>query len=109
MRRRLSVEPLEDRTLLSWGTNPPLQVTLPANPTAVTLNGQGDAGGTASIASAEVDWYRFTTRATGTYVISATGITASFNTVLGFYHTTGRLFGANDDVSSTNKNSRMAF
>ena len=58
--RRLAFENLESRLALTWAGVPPTSVLLPATPTAVTLNSQNDASGTASIATTEVDYYSFT-------------------------------------------------
>ena len=53
--RRLRVETLEDRTVPSWGGIPPATVAVPTSFTGVTLNGSGDATGTAAITANEVD------------------------------------------------------
>src|SRR4051812_31599803 len=106
---RPSLESLEAREVLSWGTYPPLTVTPPPSPQAVTLNAQGDASGQASIASGETDWYRFTARVTGSYVISAAGRTGGFDAVLGLYRTDGRLFGSNDNANAGTRNAQMTF
>ncbi len=86
--RRLRVETLEDRTVPSWGGIPPATVAVPTSFTGVTLNGSGDA--------------------TGTATLSAVTPASSLDTVLGVYRANGTRVAYNDDISSSNRDSRVS-
>lgn len=98
---------LEDRLALSWAGVPPATVTPPSSFSSVTLNSQGDASGSSSITSNEIDWRRFTASTTGAYTISATTPSSNVDTVLGVYNANGQRLGFNDDISSSNLDSRL--
>jgi hypothetical protein len=68
----------------------------------------GDATGTASIASSEVDWFKFTAATTGSHVLEATTPSSSLDTVIGLFSSTGARLGYNDDISSSNTDSRFS-
>jgi hypothetical protein len=104
----LTVEALEDRLTPSWTGIPPAAVPVPGVFTAVTLNSNGDAAGNASIASTEIDWYRFTTPRAGLLVLSATTPASSVDTVIGLFSATGQRLAFNDDISAANLDSRLA-
>ncbi|WP_168219395.1 DVUA0089 family protein [Limnoglobus roseus] len=91
----------------SWGSTPPSAVAVPTSYTPVTLNTAGDATGAASVATTEVDWYRFTVTTGGSFTISATTPTSNLDTVIGLYTSTGQRVTYNDDISSTNYDSRF--
>ncbi|MBY0459501.1 MAG: hypothetical protein K2V38_19435, partial [Gemmataceae bacterium] len=99
---RLAIENLEDRLTPSWGSVPPSLVAVPTNAVAVALNTAGDATGGAAITANETDWYTFTARA-GSSTFTATG---NLDTVIGVYNASGQRVAFNDDISSTNLNSR---
>jgi hypothetical protein len=106
--RRLSMETLEDRLALTWVGVPPASVPIPTTPVGVSLNSQNDATGVATIATTEVDFYKFTATATGTYTISATTPSSSVDTVLGVFSATGQRLAYNDDIGyPTNTDSRL--
>lgn len=108
-RTRLSVNSLEDRLMPSWGSTPPATITVPtSNFTQATLDTSGDATGTATISSTEIDWFKFTASATGTYVLDATTPSSSLDTVAAVYSSTGSRLGFNDDVTSGNTDSRVS-
>ncbi len=107
-RRRLTIEPLEDRLALTWVGIPPTIITPPSSAVAVTLNSQHDATGKATIASTEVDYYSFVTSATGTYVISSTTPSSKLDTVLGVFSASGARLAYNDDIAyPSNTDSRV--
>ena len=107
-RTRLAVTSLEERLVPSWGATPPASLTVPSsNVVQVALNTSGDATGTARIATTETDWYRFTAATGGSYTFDATTPTSSLDTVAAVYSATGRRLGFNDDVSSSNTDSRV--
>src|SRR5262245_5175338 len=98
---RLQVELLEDRIALSWGSTPPASITPPASYTSVTLDPNGDATGAASITANEIDWYKFTASAGGTYVFDGTTPSSSLDTVIATYTAAGSRVGYNDDYNGT--------
>jgi subtilisin family serine protease len=100
-------ETLETKLPLTWAGIAPTSIT-PSGTTAVTLNAQNDASGTASIASTEVDYYSFTATASGVYTISATTPSSSLDTVLGIFSSTGQRLAYNDDIGWPNTDSRLA-
>ncbi len=105
-RIRLFLERLEDRLTPSWSSVPPATVPVPSLYTPVVLDTLGDAAGDSSIATTEVDWYRFTAPAGGTYVFQTT-TPGSLDTVMGIYSSTGLRGAYNDDVSTSNTDSRI--
>ncbi len=96
--RRLAVEGLEPRLVLTWAAIPPAQVTLPAIAISVTLDSQGDATGAGSVVSNEVDYFKFTANATGAYEISTATPKSSLDTMLGVFSSTGQRLSYNDDI-----------
>lgn len=107
LRSRLAIETLEDRIALSWSSTPPATITPPSSFTSVTLNSSGDATGNASITSNENDWYRFTAVTGGSYIFEATTPSSNLDTVIATYTSAGSRVGYNDDISSTNRDSRF--
>ena len=107
LRRRLTVESLEERIALSWSSTPPATITPPTSFTSVTLNSAGDATGNASITNNEIDWYRFTAVAGGSYIFEATTPSSNLDTVIATYTASGSRVGFNDDISSSNTDSRF--
>lgn len=105
--RRLRMESLEPRLALTWAGVPPSSITPPTNDVALTLNSQGDATGTASIATTEVDYYSFTATSTGSYTISATTPSSNLDTVIGIFSATGQRLAYNDDLAGANTDSRI--
>src|SRR3954471_17160372 len=106
--RRLAIEGLEDRLVLTWAGVPPAFITPPASAIGVTLNSQHDATGTAAVATTEVDYYKFTAPTTGAYVLSATTPASSVDTVLGVFSAAGQRLAYNDDiVYAVNTDSRL--
>jgi hypothetical protein len=101
------MEALEPRLALTWAGVPPLSITPPTNAVSVTLNSQGDATGTASIATTEVDYYSFTATSSGSYMISATTPSSNLDTVIGVFSASGQRLSYNDDISGTNYDSRL--
>lgn len=83
---RVALEPLEDRCLLSWDPVPPATLPAGAAGAAVSLDGLGDARGSAAITNREVDYSDLTAPLTGNYTIRATTPPqGSLDTVLGVY------------------------
>lgn len=107
LRSRLHVETLEDRLVPAWSSVPPATITLPTTFTSVTLNSQGDATGNASITNSEIDWYRFTATTGGDYIFEATTPSSNLDTVIAVYNSSGSRVGYNDDISSSNTDSRF--
>jgi hypothetical protein len=105
-RPRLAVERLEDRVTPSWGGVPPSLVAVPMSAVAVALNSGGDAIGSAAVSTGEVDWYRFTTAAGGITIAARTPY-SSLDTVIALYDAKGRRVAYNDDIASTNRDSRI--
>src|SRR5262245_51742745 len=104
--RRLCMEPLEQRLVLTWAGVPPTTV-IPTNPVAVSLV-QNDASGSATIATTEVDYYSFVAGTSGSYVISATTPSSNVDTVLGVFNSSGQRLAYNDDISyPSNTDSRV--
>lgn len=106
-RRRLELEPLEDRLVLSWTGVPPITITPPTSAVAVTLDTQGDAQGAAAITANENDFYTFVAPTTGSYVLSALTPSSSLDTVLGVFNASGTRLAYNDDISRFNRDSRL--
>ncbi|WP_439626598.1 pre-peptidase C-terminal domain-containing protein [Gemmata sp.] len=105
LRFRPTAEALEDRMTPSWGATPPAQVALPTAYASVSLGAAGFAGGSAAIASSEIDWYRVAVQS-GNTTFQATAATGSpLDTVIGVYSSAGQRVAFNDDISPTNSNS----
>lgn len=104
---RLLLESLEERLTPSWSSLPPSLIAIPASSTAVVQNTQGDATGNASIASSEIDWYRFTALASGSATFSALTPSSNLDTVAALYNSSGNRVAYNDDISSSNRDSRF--
>lgn len=104
---RLLLESLEDRLTPSWSSIPPSLITPPASFTVVTQNTQGDASGNAGIATTEVDWYRFTALASGSAIFQALTPTSNLDTVAALYSSNGTRLAYNDDISTSNWDSRF--
>lgn len=104
---RLEVEQLEDRLVPSWAGTPPSLISVPASSVAVTLNSAGDAQGSASVASTEVDYYTFVAPRAGSYFISALTPSSNLDTVLGVFNSSGQRLAYNDDISSFNYDSQL--
>jgi subtilisin family serine protease len=103
----LRFEDLEERLVLTWAGTPPT-VVAPTAAVSVTLNSSADATGTATIASAEVDYYTFTATRSGSYTFSATTPSSSLDTVLGVFSSPGQRLAYNDDISyPSNTDSRV--
>lgn len=106
---RLAVEILEDRMVLSWAGLPPGQIAPPVSAPTVTANSLGDVSGAGSIASNEVDYYKFTPTLNGRYQFAATAAGGSgIDTVAAIFTAGGSLLTYNDDISSSNFNSRFS-
>jgi hypothetical protein len=105
-RTRLGVECLEDRLTPSFGSTPPATITPPAAFTAVALDANGDASGAASITANENDFYRFTAAA-GTYTFTASTPNSTLDTVAVLYTAAGQRVAFNDDISTSNRDSRF--
>src|SRR4051812_26902211 len=103
---RPSLESLEARLALSWGSVPPSAIS-PAGAVSLTLNSQGDATGNAAITANEVDYYSFVAPSAGAYRVSATPPASSLDTVLGVFSSTGARIAYNDDISSSNRDSQV--
>lgn len=107
-RVRLSLESLEERLTPSWSSTPPATLTsLPASFTSITQNSAGDATGNASIATTEIDWYRFTETASGAATFQALTPASNLDTVIAVYNSSRARVGYNDDISNTNRDSRF--
>lgn len=104
--RRLRIESLEPRLALTWAGVPPISITPPSAAT-VTLNSQGDASGSASIATTEVDYYSFTATSTGSYALAASTPSSSLDTVVGVFNAAGQRLSYNDDIGIGNTDSRL--
>lgn len=105
---RLGVEALEDRLALAWAGVPPAQIAPPSSFTGLALNSAGDANRSASIANDEVDYYRFTAGAGGTYSLEALTPSGNLDTVLGVFSSAGERLAYNDDIGSGDTDSRLA-
>ena len=90
----------------SWGGIPPSTISIPAS-SLLTLNSLGNANTTAAaITNNEVDWFRFTVA--GATTIATTTPNSNLDTVIGLYNSNGQRVAYNDDVSSTNSDSRLS-
>ncbi len=105
--RRLSMEILEQRLALTWVGIPPVTVYPAFTAVPVTLNANHVASGTTTIATTEVDYYAFTATATGRYQISAITPTSNVDTILGVFSSAGNRLAYNDNISDTNRDSRV--
>jgi hypothetical protein len=103
------LEELEPRWAPAWLGVPPATITPPASAVQVTFNAQNDATGSAAIASTEVDYYSFTAPASGLYTLSAATPTSNLDPVLGLFSSTGQRRAYNDDISSSNTDSRLNY
>jgi hypothetical protein len=104
--RRLCMETLEPRLALTWAGVPPISLT-PFNALPVTLNTNNIASGTTTIATTEVDFYSFTARTNGAHEFSATTPSSNVDTVIGLFSASGQRLAYNDNISSTNTDSRF--
>jgi hypothetical protein len=106
--RRVNIEQLEERLALTWNNGiPPGVIAIPKTPTFVALK-NNDATGKAAITTTEIDYYTFVATATGAYIISTGTPTSDLNTVLGVFSSTGQRLAFNDDISSSNTDSRLS-
>ncbi len=103
----LRLEEMEERLVPSWGSVPPATITPPSSYVSVNLNSQGDATGNASITNNEIDWYRFTATTGGSYLFEALTPSSNLDTVIATYTSSGSRVGYNDDISSSNTDSRF--
>lgn len=102
---RLSVESLESRELLSWGAVP-ATFSWPSSAN-VSFNSNARAG-TATISNNEVDMYNFVAPRTGTYTLAAGKSGSQVDTLLGVFKMNGARIAGNDDISSTNSDSKVS-
>jgi hypothetical protein len=102
------MEALEPRLALTWAGVPPTFIAAPTTALAVTLNTQNDAAGAASITTTEIDYYSFTARTTGTHTFAAATPSSNLDTVIGVFAANGQRLAYNDDVASTNTDSRVS-
>ncbi len=105
--RCLCMEVLEPRLALTWAGVPPLSVTPPTSAVAVTFNAQSDASGSGTIATTEVDYFSFTARASGSCTVLVTTPSSGLDTVIGVFSASGQRLAYNDDLSTTNTDSRL--
>jgi hypothetical protein len=105
--RQLAMEALEPRLALTWAGIPPITVGAAALAQPVALNVNNVASGSASISSTEVDYYGFTATETGSYTISAITPTSTLDTVIGIFNSAGQRLVYNDNISATNRDSRL--
>jgi hypothetical protein len=107
-RRRATVaEVLEPRLAMTWAGAPPSSITPPGLFTNVVLNSNSAASGNASITSTEVDYYKFQALADGVYEITAKTPNSSLDPVVGVFSSSGNTIKSNDNISSSNKDSRV--
>src|SRR5262245_31275020 len=97
-RARLDVELLEDRLTPSWAGAPPSLITPPSSCVAVTLT-NNDASGSGVVSSGEVDYYRFTATASGSYTIHAVHQNSYLDSVIGVFNASGTRLAYNDDIA----------
>src|SRR5262245_38320921 len=84
-RARLTVEQLEGRLTTAWAGVPPATVN-PTGALAITLNNQGDAGGSGYNYYGENDYLSLTAPTTGSYKITASASGRSrMDTVVGLF------------------------
>jgi len=103
---RMGGEVLEPRWTPAWGAIPPSTIAVPSSAVQITLT-NNDAYGSASIASNEIDYYSFVAGSTGSYLLTTATPSSNLDTVLGIFSSTGGRLGYNDDISSTNPDSRL--
>src|SRR4051794_17702481 len=80
----LEVERLEDRLVPTWGS-PWLAMTPVPPAVKVDLNSAGHAQGSGGISFTEIDWVRFTARATGTYHLTVNTPNSNLDPIVGVY------------------------
>ena len=85
---------------------PPATIDLPDTSHAVALDGHGDAGGSARISTDETDWFRVNVKA-GKYTFVATTPNSDLDAVIAIYNADGERVAFNDDIGSSNLNSRV--
>lgn len=102
----LGVETLDERVLPSWGSRPPLAISVPWNATPVGLY-QGDAAGWGTITSREVDYVRFTPSVSGWHRLTAATPYSNLDTVLGLFNSRGGRVAYHDDISRSNSDSQV--
>src|SRR5262245_50963247 len=103
--RRTGLEILEARLVLTWGGIPPALIAPPAKPTYLTL-AASDATGSAAVTRTEVDDYAVAATRTGMDIISTTTPASNLDTVVGIFNANGQRIAYNDDISSSNSDSR---
>jgi hypothetical protein len=104
----LQLEQLEERLTPSWAGTAPALIKPPTVFTQVNLDFQSDAGGVAAISNNEVDWYRFTARATHSYTFQVLHQGGSLDPVIGVFNAAGSRLATNNDVNSTDHDSRLS-
>src|SRR5687768_10259764 len=105
---RLRLESLEDRLVPSWSGVPAQLNPVPPQSRLTQLYFAGDATGTATIATNEVDYYWFTAGRTGpfTFIVTTTA-TNNLQAALGVFDAQGRRIGYALDTSATDTDCRV--
>jgi hypothetical protein len=101
------MEALEPRLTLTWAGVPPVAISPGVFANPATLNPNGYAAGNTSISSTEIDYYSFTANLSGSHTISATTPASALDTVLGVFSSSGARLAYNDNISGSNRDSRL--
>lgn len=96
--------------MMSSSTSVPERIVIP---TVLAVNVSGFDGsfkaeGNAEITANEIDYYRVQAPESGLYQISATTPSSTMDTVLGVFDAAGNRLASNDDISSSDRDSRAS-
>ena len=103
---RLALESLEGRLNPSW-TIAPATIVIPTDLTALVFDAKQAMSGTAVNSSDEVDWYKVSPAWSASYQFNAAKSGSRIDTIMALYSSNGTLIAENDDISSSNTNSRF--
>ncbi|MEI6324350.1 MAG: hypothetical protein WCO91_02745, partial [Gemmataceae bacterium] len=103
---RLALESLEGRLNPSW-TIAPATIVIPTDSTALVFDAKQAMSGTAVNSSDEVDWYKVSPAWSASYQFNAAKSGSRIDTIMALYSSNGTLIAENDDISSSNTNSRF--
>lgn len=104
---RLSVQPLEERALMSWAGIPPVSVAPGARVNVALTDKQLSVAGKGAITNGEVDYFAFTAPTSGSYQFDITTPTGNLNPVAALFDSAGNRLAYNDDVSGVETDSEF--
>lgn len=104
---RLALESLEGRLNPSW-TIAPATIVIPTVSTVLVFDAKQAMSGTAVISTGEVDWYKVSPAWSASFGFNAAKSGTRIDTIMALYSSNGTLIAENDDISSSNTNSRFS-